>query len=292
MALINFDCPECGHNLEVDERGVGFIVKCPECGNPLQIPDLPAPRRWRRWLPVAIVLLIVLAQFAATFRFARQTRKLNRDLAESQQVFAEFQEGAQAAAMRQDAEIERLKREIIKAREQAAGDLTDAALNAIEAAEAFAAEVEQSNRQLLEQSTAARTAFLREHMVQVVEAAKNSLPAAPILTDLGPGRGIQGRQIIFPILPGPEGQPLREQAEATSVTGDKVSFRFPEGGATYLLSELHPGVAYYLPVDPLLALPRKQWTAEIKRVQHLHNARREERLAQLRQAIEDLLPND
>ena len=41
MSLINFDCPECGHNLEVDERGAGFIIKCPACANPLQIPDLP-----------------------------------------------------------------------------------------------------------------------------------------------------------------------------------------------------------------------------------------------------------
>ena len=42
MAFINFDCPECRHNLEVDERGAGFIVKCPECQEPIQIPDMPS----------------------------------------------------------------------------------------------------------------------------------------------------------------------------------------------------------------------------------------------------------
>ncbi|NLB65152.1 MAG: zinc ribbon domain-containing protein [Lentisphaerae bacterium] len=292
MALINFDCPECGHNLEVDERGAGFIVKCPECGNPLQIPDLPTTRRWLRWLPLGIVLLALLSQFAATAWFARRTRDLKQLLADNQQAFIEFQEGAQAVAMLQDAEIEQLKREIPKARQEVSDTLANAALDAIEAAEALAAELEQTHRQLLEGSTTARTAFLREHMSQVVESAKNSLPAAPVLTDLGPGRGIQGRQIVFPILPGPEGQPLREQAEATGITDDKVSFRFPGGGATYSISELHPGVAFYLPVDPLLALPRKQWTAEANRIQHLRNAQRDERLAQLRQAIESLLNDE
>jgi hypothetical protein len=69
-------------------------------------------------------------------------------------------------------------------------------------------------------------------MKQVVEAAKNSLPAAPVLTDVGPGRGIQGRQIVFPLLPGPEGQPLRENAEITAVEDDKVFVRFAGDSAT------------------------------------------------------------
>ena len=60
MALINFDCPECGHNLEVDEGGAGFIVKCPECGNPLQIPELP---RARRVVKVAMATATVLIVF-------------------------------------------------------------------------------------------------------------------------------------------------------------------------------------------------------------------------------------
>jgi len=127
-------------------------------------------------------------------------------------------------------------------------------------------------------------------MFQVVEAAKNSLPAAPVLTDVGPGRGIQGRQIVFPVLPGPEGQPLRENAEITAVEDDKVFVRFAGGSATYSLQELHPGVAAYLPVDRLLVLPRRQWAAEVLRVHQMQSARRDERLAQLRHAIESRLP--
>jgi DNA-directed RNA polymerase subunit RPC12/RpoP len=38
MADINFDCPACGHNLEVDERGAGMTVPCPECSKPIHIP--------------------------------------------------------------------------------------------------------------------------------------------------------------------------------------------------------------------------------------------------------------
>lgn len=38
MTDMNFDCPECGHNLEVDENGAGMTVPCPECSKPIQIP--------------------------------------------------------------------------------------------------------------------------------------------------------------------------------------------------------------------------------------------------------------
>ena len=67
MALINFDCPECGHNLEVDEGGAGFIVKCPECGNPLQIPELPKSRRY------LIISLCVLFAILLIWFFQRST---------------------------------------------------------------------------------------------------------------------------------------------------------------------------------------------------------------------------
>ena len=56
MAFINFDCPECGHNLEVDERGAGFIVKCPECQEPIQIPDMPTEADSRRGSETEYVL--------------------------------------------------------------------------------------------------------------------------------------------------------------------------------------------------------------------------------------------
>lgn len=38
MADINFDCPECGHNLEVDDSGEGLTVPCPECSKTITIP--------------------------------------------------------------------------------------------------------------------------------------------------------------------------------------------------------------------------------------------------------------
>ena len=42
MADINFNCPECGHNLLVDESGAGITVPCPECAKPIKIPCPPA----------------------------------------------------------------------------------------------------------------------------------------------------------------------------------------------------------------------------------------------------------
>ena len=38
MADIIFDCPQCGHQLEVDENGAGMTVPCPECSQSIQIP--------------------------------------------------------------------------------------------------------------------------------------------------------------------------------------------------------------------------------------------------------------
>ncbi len=43
MADINFDCPHCGHNLDVNERGAGLTVACPECSKNIEIP-IPVPK--------------------------------------------------------------------------------------------------------------------------------------------------------------------------------------------------------------------------------------------------------
>ena len=69
-----------------------------------------------------------------------------------------------------------------------------------------------------------------------------------------------------------------------------MSVLFEGGTATYLLSELHPGVAAFLPVDPLLALPRRQRESETIRVYQTQQAERAEKIAQLRAAIEAQLP--
>lgn len=291
MALINFDCPECGHNLEVDEGGAGFIIKCPECANPLQIPGLPRSHRIRKWIIAGATLLAIVLLFAANLALWNRARTLQREVAELQPLGEALQQ-AQALSMGQDAEIVRLKTALADVKLPEPGALAVAALAAMDEAEALARELEKTSRDFLTNHAGARTTLLRTHMTALVEASKNSLPAPPILTDAGPGRGIQGRFIVFPILPGPDGQTLRENAEVTGIEDDKVSVKFAGGTATYSLTELHPGVAAYLPVDRLLVLPRKQWYGEVIRVHETLNAQRDERLAQLRSAIQALIPEE
>ena len=291
MSLINFDCPECGHNLEVDERGAGFIIKCPECANPLQIPDLPRSRRYRKVAVAVLTLLAIVLLGGFNLVFAKKAQDLQKEVVELQPLGAALQQ-AQALAMQQDAEIAKLKGAVAAVKVLEPGALPDAALDAIETAEGLSRELEETSRRLLESSADERTTLLRAHMRELVEASKNSLPAPPVLADAGAGRGIRGQQIVFPILPGPDGQTLRENAEITGVEGDKVSVKFAGGTATYALTELHPGVAAFLPVDPLLVLPRKQWGTEVVRLQQTLNAQRDEKIAQLRGAIQAQLPEN
>ena len=98
MSLINFDCPECGHNLEVDEGGSGFIVKCPECGNPLQIPELPRSRRIRKVAVAVLTLFAIAALFAINVRFWSQKRDLQQQVADLQPLGAALQQ-AQALSL-------------------------------------------------------------------------------------------------------------------------------------------------------------------------------------------------
>ena len=290
MALINFDCPECGHNLEVDEGGAGFIVKCPECSNPLQIPDLPKSRRFAKSATVAASLGAILVLFAANTYFWRETISLRGQLAKEIKAFERFRDEAIALSIHQEKEIARLQQTADSLQPTASPDLAGVALDAVEEAETLSRLLDLSTRDLLAQSPKARAELLRSHMDKLVENAKNGLPAQPSIEDLGPGRGIQGRKIVFPVLPGPDGQIVRENAEITAVDEDKVSVKFAGGSATYSLSELHPGVAAFLPVDRLLVLPRRQWPAEVSRLHQLESARRDERIAEIRAAAEKLLP--
>lgn len=290
MAMINFDCPECGHNLEVDERGAGFIVKCPACDNPLQVPELPKSHRIRKIVVTGSTLLAILLLLGINILFWRQTRSLEHQLSDQQAALQDFSIQAQTLSLQQDGEIARLKQSVEEARRSSNADLAHAALDALEFLESLSRELETTSQSYLDNNAGARTALLRDHMNVVVEAAKNSLPAAPVITDVGPGRGIQGRQIVFPVLPNPDGQPLRENAEVTGIEEDKVSFRFTGGGATYALTELHPGVAAYLPVDRLLVLPRRQWASEVVRIHQMKSALRDQQVAELRRAIEAHLP--
>lgn len=289
MALINFDCPECGHNLEVDEGGAGFIVKCPECGNPLQIPDLPTSRRYRKIAGAAATLLAIVLLFAINLFLWSRAQDLGKQVADLKPL-NEVLQRAQAMNMAQEAEIDRLKKEISDVKMPDVDALAQAALAAIEETEALSQELGRARQRLLENSADDRTQLLRAHMGKLVQAAKNGLPVAPIVTDVAPGQGVQGRKIIFPVLPGPDGQILRQNAEVAGIEGDKVSVMFVGGTATYLLSELHPGVAAYLPVDPLLALSRARWKSEVFRVHQMLLAERDQKIAQLREAIQAQLP--
>ena len=288
MALINFDCPECGHNLEVDEGGAGFIVKCPECGNPLQIPELPRSRRVLKIAMAASSGLAIVLLLAANLFFWSQNNKLRRLRSEDQETFRAAVQQSQAIILSQEQKVKALADQLagVKQQIQAQDALATAALEAVDEAEALARDLEKLSREYLDNNAGARTALLRNHMIKVVESAKNSLPAAPVITEVEPGKGIQGREIVFPILPGPDGQTLRENAEVTGIEDDKVSVKFAGGTATYSLTELHPGVAAYLPVDRLLVLPRRQWASEVLRVHQLEAAKREEQIAQLRNTIQ------
>ena len=290
MALINFDCPECGHNLEVDEGGAGFIVKCPECSNPLQIPDLPKSRRFAKSATLVASIVAIVVLFAANTYFWRETIALRSQLAKELKAFDRFRDEAIALSIHQEKEIARLQQTTDSLQPTSSPDLAGVALDAVEEAESLSRLLDLATRDLLAQSPKARAELLRSHMDKLVESAKNGLPAQPSIEDLGPGRGIQGRKIVFPVLPGPDGQIVRENAEITAVDEDKVSVKFAGGSATYSLSELHPGVAAFLPVDRLLVLPRRQWPAEVSRLHQLESARRDERIAEIRAAAEKLLP--
>ncbi len=291
MSLINFDCPECGHNLEVDERGAGFIVKCPECANPLQIPELPRSHRVRKIAMASAILLAILLLFLANLFLWSRAEHLDRQVAELQPLAGALQQ-AQALSIQQDAEIARLRGSFASIKKPDTAALAAAALAAIEEAESLSRELEETSRRLLENSPAERTSLLRADMRKRVDAAKNGLPAPPTVADVAPGQGIQGRQIVFPVLPGPDGQVLREKAEITGIEGDKVSVKFAGGTASYSLTELHPGVAAFLPVDPLLVLPRRQWGPEAFRVHQTANAARDQKITQLRNAIQEQIPSE
>lgn len=292
MALINFDCPECGHNLEVDEGGAGFIVKCPECDNPLKIPPLPRQRRYRKYMFAGATLLTIALLLGANLWLHTLAQKIKQRLQSTESALAQNIEQNQALIMAQDSQLAALKTDFarVSAAVQANTALGQAALAAIGAAEELAHELEVTTTALLRSSTNEQVRLLREDMAKRIEAAKNSLPASPKISDLPPGQGIQGRLIIFPVLPGLEGQKLRENAEVTGIEDGRVSVRFPGGTATYRLTELHPGVAAYLPVDPVLVLPRKQWAGEVSRIHQTLAARRDQHLNELRAAIEDNLP--
>jgi DNA-directed RNA polymerase subunit RPC12/RpoP len=44
MHDINFDCPQCGQNLDAPEDMVGLFIECPACTKVIQVPRRVTPK--------------------------------------------------------------------------------------------------------------------------------------------------------------------------------------------------------------------------------------------------------
>lgn len=285
MAFINFDCPECGHNLEVDERGAGFIVKCPECQEPIQIPDMPVeagPLRARAKavaLGAAAILLVAAAAWGVRANRAATARAEAAE-AETDALRDQLEE----ASDRLEVQLQTQKIQHRSSAREQLETLDGVTHRLLAQANAYLRALDDAERRLVENSKHEQEILVRADMKERLEEAKEALPLPPEFGDAEAGRGLQnsGRTLVFPVLLGADGKPLRENAEITSVNGDEVTVRFEGGGATYRLSELHPGVAAYLPaVDPVLLVPPVRRKPEALRLHQLRCARRAEELAAL-----------
>lgn len=41
---INFNCPRCGQNIAIDEKGAGTTVECPSCNAQISVPATPSAK--------------------------------------------------------------------------------------------------------------------------------------------------------------------------------------------------------------------------------------------------------
>ena len=293
MAFINFDCPDCGHNLEVDERGAGFIVKCPECQEPIQIPDMPTEAGPLRAHIKAILLgvaAIVVIAAAAWGVHAYRGVAARADAAEKE--VASLRDQLEEAADRLEVQLQTQKIQHRSSAREQMDALDNVTHRLLDQANAYLRSLDDAERRLVESSKHEQEILVRADMKERLEEAKEALPLPPEFGDAEAGRGLQnsGRTLVFPVLLGANGKPLRENAEITSVNGDEVSVRFEGGGATYRLAELHPGVAAYLPaVDPVLLVPPVRRKPEALRLHQLRCARRAEELAAIGQELDEAL---
>ena len=298
MAFINFDCPECGHNLEVDERGAGFIVKCPECQEPIQIPDMPSeetPSRFRRHARTLaeVALLVILVALAGWF-FKRGSSATSRAEAAEDKVASLQQQLDETTALMQARLAARDMQHRDKTRDGAA--VLDNLLHRLSAQSAqYLKALDSAETRLIENSKRDQEIIVRAAMKDRLEDARLSLAQPPVEQDAEAGRGLlnRGTTLTFPVLLGADGQPLRENAEITGIDGDQVSVRFAGGSATYRLKDLHPGVVAWLPaVDPLLLVPPPQRKAEALRLHQQRAAARAEELAAIEHEIDVALHSE
>lgn len=293
MAFINFDCPECGHNLEVDERGAGFIVKCPECQEPIQIPDMPVEagpvRAHAKTIVLGIAAILVVAA-AAWGVHANRTATARAEAAETE--VASLRDQLEEAADRLEVQLQTQKIQQRSNTREQLDALDNVTHRLLDQANAYLRALDEAERRLVESNKHEQEILVRADMKERLEEAKDALPLPPVFGDAEAGRGLQnsGHTLVFPVLLGANGKPLRENAEITSINGDEVSVRFEGGGATYRLAELHPGVAAYLPaVDPVLLVPPVRRKPEALRLHKLRCARRAEELAAIGQELDAAL---
>jgi type II secretory pathway pseudopilin PulG len=286
MAFINFDCPECGHNLEVDERGAGFIVKCPECQEPIQIPDMPMDSgdsdSSRVRTIVAIAVAVLLAAAAAWGFVSSRSAKARAEAAEAEA--ASLRDQLDEANDRIEVQLQTQQIQHRSETREQMDALDTLARRIFDQATANLRALDDTERRLIEESRRDQDSIVRADIKARLEDARDALPQAPVMGDAEAGRGLQnsGSTLVFPVLLGANGKPLRENAEITAIEGDQVSVRFGGGTASYRLYELHPGVVSYLPaVDPLLLVPPAKRKAEALRLHQLQCARRAEEFAKL-----------
>ena len=281
--LINFDCPHCSHNLEVDARGAGFIVRCPECNEPLQIPTPPPRFPWERIaVPVAVALLFVATVVAYHLRFRdlvaqRDAARADRDqtAATNDSLAAErLQADLGTIAVQEELDTVSAERDALLPYPELYKTLADTAAQ-------WANELSSTESRLLKASRADRDEALRDEFRSRIEAARGELPAPPDISPAPAGQVIAGRRIHFPVLPARDGHPLHQNAEIVGLDGPQIAVRYPGGSASYHPRELHLGVLSYLPLDPLLAFPERTWNAEIDKILAARQSSRQAALADL-----------
>lgn len=275
MALINFDCPECGHNLEVETEGAGSIVDCPECHHPLQIPELPSARRRRLLFAALRIAGLVAVGFVLGIVVARPA------CAPAEAPDAAVTPAATDTAAPSSAAIDALRDEIdnlsntlATTRKDLSRAREESALYArngheiADLAKSLSDRLAKSEEALFSGNASARDSFLRAKLRARLADPANALPVPPVVSDTEAGKGFRetGRVYLFPELPDRDGKVLRTNATATAVDGDHLSVSFPGGAESYPFPRLHPGVLAALPdVDPLLSVPAKARAEEARK---------------------------
>lgn len=275
MALINFDCPECGHNLEVETEGAGSIVDCPECHHPLQIPELPSAVRRRRIFAALRIAGLVAVGFVLGIVVAKPACAPTEAPADAEAPAAVPHTDASAATIDVlRSQLDEARNNLTSTRKDLSRAREEAELYArngrelADTAKSLSDRLAKAEEGLYAANASARDKFLRGVLRSRLADPANALPVPPVVSDVEAGKGFResGRSYLFPQLLDRDGKVLRENATATSIDGDHLSVSFPGGAESYPFPRLHPGVLAALPdVDPILAVPPKARADEARK---------------------------